>query len=63
MSGKLKMEGNLGKAMALEKVMKKMNTRGYHTSSAHSRQPILNNNNKTNVKDFGNQPDLPKSKI
>merc|ERR1711997_369180 len=33
MSGKLKMEGNLGKAMALEKVMKKMNARGYHTSS------------------------------
>lgn len=49
MSGKLKMEGNLGKAMALEKVMKKMNTRGYHTSS---RQPILTNDNKTNVKDF-----------
>ena len=33
MSGKLKMEGNLGKAMALEKVMKKMNQRGYHTSA------------------------------
>ena len=60
MSGKLKMEGNLGKAMALEKVMKKMNTRGYHTSS---RQPILTNDNKTNVKDFGKQLDLPKSKI
>merc|ERR1712038_1508204 len=44
MSGKLKMEGNLGKAMALEKVMKKMNARGYHTSSAHY--------NKNKVKDF-----------
>ena len=33
MSGKLKMEGNLGKALALEKVMKKMNQRGYHTSA------------------------------
>ena len=33
MSGKLKMEGNLGKALALEKVMKKMNSRGYHTSA------------------------------
>ena len=35
MSGKLKMEGNLGKAMALEKVMKKMNTRSYHTTGAN----------------------------
>jgi len=34
MTGKLKMEGNLGKALALEKVMKKMNSRGYHTSAA-----------------------------
>jgi len=33
MSGKLKMEGNLGKALALEKIMKKMNQRGYHTSA------------------------------
>ena len=55
MSGKLKMEGNLGKAMALEKVMKKMNARGYHTSSAHY--------NKNNVKDFGKPQDLPTSKI
>ena len=63
MSGKLKMEGNLGKAMALEKVMKKMNSRGYHTSSAHSRQPILSHSNKNNIKDFGKQPHMPKSKI
>ena len=63
MSGKLKMEGNLGKAMALEKVMKKMNTRGYHTSSANSQQQILSNNNKNNIKEFGKTPDMPKSKI
>jgi hypothetical protein len=33
MTGKLKLAGDMGKAMALEKMMKKMNTRGYHTSS------------------------------
>ena len=63
MSGKLKMEGNLGKAMALEKVMKKMNTRGYHTSSTSNRHhPIITNNNVNNLNDFGKK-DLPKSKI
>ena len=62
MSGKLKMEGNLGKAMALEKVMKKMNTRGYHTSTSHRHHPILTNNN-NNLNDFGKHKDLPKSKI
>lgn len=31
MSGKLKIGGNLSKAMALEKVMKNMSARGYHT--------------------------------
>jgi len=41
MTGKLKMEGNLGKALALEKVMKKMGTsRGYHTSAAHHQHRI-----------------------
>jgi len=36
MTGKLKMEGNLGKALALEKVMKRMqSSRGYHTSAHH----------------------------
>ena len=62
MSGKLKMEGNLGKAMALEKVMKKMNTRGYHTSTHHRQHPIITNNN-NNLNDFGKHKDLPKSKL
>merc|ERR1719151_57149 len=31
MTGKLKIEGNMGKAMKLEKLMGKMQTRGYHT--------------------------------
>merc|ERR1719384_991245 len=47
MSGKLKMEGNLGKAMALEKVMKKMNSRGYHTSTNS-----IYTNNKKNLNNF-----------
>ena len=55
------MEGNLGKAMALEKVMKKMNARGYHTST--NRQHPIMTNNKNNLNDFGKQNDLPKSKI
>ena len=62
MTGKLKMEGNLGKAMALEKVMKKMNTRGYHTSTSNRHHPIITNNNVNNLNDFGKK-DLPKSKI
>eukprot|EP00092_Neocalanus_flemingeri_P001764 GFUD01001882.1.p1 GENE.GFUD01001882.1~~GFUD01001882.1.p1 ORF type:complete len:569 (-),score=147.19 GFUD01001882.1:147-1853(-) len=33
MSGRLKISGNMGKAMKLEKLMGKMSTRGYHTSS------------------------------
>jgi len=33
MSGRLKISGNMGKAMKLEKLMGKMQTRGYHTSS------------------------------
>ena len=37
MTGKLKLSGDMGKAMALEKMMKKMNTRGYHTLSGKSK--------------------------
>lgn len=33
MSGKMKLEGNMGKAMVLEKLMGKMQTRGYHSLS------------------------------
>merc|ERR1712241_242069 len=33
MTGKLKLAGDMGKAMALEKMMKKMNKRGFHTSA------------------------------
>ncbi len=33
MSGKMKLEGNMGKAIALEKLMGKMQTRGYHSLS------------------------------
>jgi len=45
MTGKLKMEGNLGKALALEKVMKKMQqTRGYHTSAARITSSIAPTN-------------------
>jgi putative sterol carrier protein/NAD(P)-dependent dehydrogenase (short-subunit alcohol dehydrogenase family) len=36
MTGKLKLSGDMAKAMALEKMMKKMNKREYHTSAAHS---------------------------
>lgn len=38
MSGKLKLEGNMGKAMALEKLMGKMQQRGFH--SLASRSPL-----------------------
>ncbi len=31
MSGKMKLKGDMGKAMKLEKLMGKMHTRGYHT--------------------------------
>ena len=58
MTGKLKMEGNLGKAMALEKVMKKMNSRGYHTSTSSTFT-----NNKKNINNFGKQFDIIKSKL
>jgi len=34
MSGRLKIAGNMGKAMKLEKLMGKMQTRGYHTNSS-----------------------------
>jgi len=34
MSGRLKISGNMGKAMKLEKLMGKMQTRGYHTNSS-----------------------------
>ena len=37
MTGKLKLAGDMGKAMALEKMMKKMNKRGYHTLSGKSK--------------------------
>lgn len=37
MTGKLKLAGDMGKAMALEKMMKKMNARGYHTSSGKNK--------------------------
>ena len=33
MSGKLKLEGNMGKAMALEKLMGKMQKRSFHSLS------------------------------
>merc|ERR1712241_316986 len=33
MTGKLKLKGDMGKAMALEKMMKKMPARGFHTSA------------------------------
>jgi len=33
MSGKMKLEGNMGKAMALEKLMGKMQTRNFHSLS------------------------------
>ena len=38
MSGKLKLEGNMGKAMALEKLFGKMGKRGYH--SLATRTPL-----------------------
>lgn len=38
MSGKLKLEGNMGKAMALEKLMGKMQKRGFH--SLANRTPL-----------------------
>merc|ERR1711915_1061706 len=34
MSGRLKISGNMGKAMKLEKLMGKMQTRGFHTQSS-----------------------------
>jgi len=34
MTGKLKIEGNMGKAMKLEKLMGKLQSRGYHTHTA-----------------------------
>merc|ERR1712083_342847 len=34
MSGRLKISGNMGKAMKLEKLMGKMQTRGFHTPSS-----------------------------
>ncbi len=34
MSGKLKLSGDMGKAMALEKMMKKMHARSFHTSTS-----------------------------
>ena len=49
------MEGNLGKAMALEKVMKKMKTRGYHTLANRQHPYIISNKN--SLKDFGKQKD------
>ena len=60
MSGKLKMEGNLGKAMALEKVMKKMKNRGYHTLT-NGEHPFIFN--KKNLNNFGNCKLFPKSNI
>lgn len=36
MSGKLKLEGNMGKAMALEKLMGKMQKRGFHSLATRS---------------------------
>ena len=37
MTGKLKLEGDMGKAMKLEKLMGKMQTRGIHTMPNHQR--------------------------
>jgi hypothetical protein len=36
MSGKLKLEGDLGKAMALDKLMGKIHSKGYHTLTTRS---------------------------
>ena len=37
MTGKLKLEGDMGKAMKLEKLMGKMQARGIHTMPNHQR--------------------------
>merc|ERR1712045_768143 len=37
MTGKMKLEGDMGKAMKLEKLMGKMQSRGYHTMPNHQR--------------------------
>ena len=45
MSGKLKLEGNMGKAMALEKLMGKMQKRGFHSlgviESYDGKEPVV----------------------
>ena len=37
MTGKLKLEGDMGKAMKLEKLMGKMQTKSFHTMPNHQR--------------------------
>ena len=37
MTGKLKMQGDMGKAMKLEKLMGKMQTRSFHSMPNHQR--------------------------
>lgn len=37
MTGKMKIQGDMGKAMKLEKLMGKMQQRGYHTMPNHQR--------------------------
>lgn len=41
MTGKLKIEGNMGKAMKLEKLMGQMQKRGYHTVARAISTPCL----------------------
>merc|ERR1719273_1464050 len=50
MTGKLKLEGDMGKAMKLEKVMGKMQTKSFHTMPNHQRayQQIFRRHNFSN---------------
>ena len=58
MSGKLKLKGDMGKAMALDKLMAKMNSaRGYHTLTNNY---VISNKG---TDDEGMVGDAPKSKL
>lgn len=64
MSGKLKMEGNLGKAMALEKVMKKMHSRGYHTmTGSRFQSSIVQSSNLNKIGKVDDDVQFGKSKL
>jgi len=52
MSGKLKISGNMGQAMKLEKLMGKLQTRGYHSLSGN-RDELLT---KSNTRSFSDSP-------